>query len=540
VTEIYFAIGWMSKRFFITTPIYYSNDVPHIGHAYSTLIADTYARFKRLLGYEVKFSTWVDENSQKIVQKAEEAGRELYAYLDEFAQKHIAVWDALSISYTDFIRTTGRAVKSLVRWVNFQYDHHAFVQQILAAVHAKGDDIYQGEYEGLYCVGCEAFKKESDLIEATGQYDGISAGTKVCPDHPNRLLDVIKEKNRFFALKKYQGFLEKLYSDRPDFVIPDRRFAEVKSFVEGGLEDFSISREGKTFGIPLPFDQASVSYVWFDALLNYVTVCQQDGFWAEDTEKVHVLGKDISRFHAIYWPAMLESAGLPTPEKEIVTGFFTVDGQKMSKSLGNVVNPVEVVEKYGRDALVFYLLYDIPIGTDGDFSWERFHHTYDAILCNSWGNLVNRVVTLCVKNWITSWKLQVASDRFDWAGDIEHNYLSQAQLKSYLDDWYKTVQKANEYMQIEQPWSKLKDDATREDGIRDLQFLLWVVKQLAVLSAPILVEGFAKMQKILGNELLDKLDSGSSPEWQGIFENLLAMEEFGVNLQPEILYQRVE
>ena len=164
------------------------------------------------------------------------------------------------------------------------------------------------------------------------------------------------------------------------------------------MEDFSISREGKTFGIPLPFDKSSVSYVWFDALLNYVTVCQDDDFWVEDTEKLHVLGKDIARFHAIYWPAMLESAGLPQPQKEIVTGFFTIDGQKMGKSLGNAINPVEVVETYGRDALVFYLLHDIPIGTDGDFSTDRFQHTYDAILCNAWGNLVNRVVTLCVKN----------------------------------------------------------------------------------------------------------------------------------------------
>lgn len=535
----------MSKRFFITTPIYYSNDIPHIGHAYSTLIADTYARFKRLLGYEVKFSTGVDENSQKIVQKAEEAGIELYQYLDEFAQKHIAVWDALSISYTDFVRTTGRGVKSMARSVDFQYDHHAFVQKILASVQNKWDDIYQWEYEGLYCVGCEAFKKESDLVEATGQYEGIAAKTKVCPDHPNRLLDVIKEKNRFFKLSNYQWFLEKFYTDKPDFVIPERRFAEVKSFVDGGLEDFSISREGKTFGIPLPFDSKSVSYVWFDALLNYVTVCQQDGFWAKDTEKVHVLGKDISRFHAIYWPAMLESADLPTPDKEIVTGFFTVDGQKMSKSLGNVVNPVEVVEKYGRDALVFYLLYDIPIGTDGDFSWERFHNSYDAILCNSWGNLVNRVVTLCKKNDVIAGVLDSSlawewQSWFDWAKDIEVNYLSQAQLKLYLDNWYKTVQKANEYMQIEQPWTKLKDDTRREEGIRDLQFLLWVVKQLAVLSSPILVDGFATMQKIFGNELLHKLDSGSSPEWQGTFEKMLVMEEFSVDLQPEILYQRVE
>jgi len=533
----------MTKRFFITTPIYYSNDIPHIGHAYSTLIADTYARFKRLLGYEVKFSTGVDENSQKIVQKAEEAGIELYQYLDEYAQKHIAVWDALSISYTDFVRTTGRGVKSLARWVDFQYDQ----------VYNKGDDIYQGEYEGLYCVGCEAFKKESDLVEATGQYEGIAAKTKVCPDHPNRLLDVIKEKNRFFALKKYQKFLEKFYSDKPDFVIPERRFAEVKSFVDGWLEDFSISREGKTFGIPLPFDSKSVSYVWFDALLNYVTVCQQDGFWTEDTEKVHVLGKDISRFHAIYWPAMLESAGLPTPDKEIVTGFFTVDGQKMSKSLGNVVNPVEVVEKYGRDALVFYLLYDIPIGTDGDFSWERFHNSYDAILCNSWGNLVNRVVTLCKKNDVTSgiigsWLNSEWQSWFDWAKDIEVNYLSQAQLKLYLDNWYKTVQKANEYMQTEQPWTKLKDETKREEGIRDLQFLLWVVKQLAVLSAPILTEGFVKMQRIFGNEDIAALQSSivsytsrpSSSKWHESFADILAMEDFSVDLQPEILYQRVE
>jgi methionyl-tRNA synthetase len=540
---LYFAIGLMSKRFFITTPIYYSNDIPHIGHAYSTLIADTYARFKRLLGYEVKFSTWVDENSQKIVQKAEEAGIELYQYLDEYAQKHIAVWDALSISYTDFVRTTGRGVKSMARWVDFQYDHHAFVQKVLASVQSEGDDIYQWEYEGLYCVGCEAFKKESDLVESTGQYEGIAAKTKVCPDHPNRLLDVIKEKNRFFALKKHQGFLEKFYSDTPDFVIPERRFAEVKSFVDGGLEDFSISREGKTFGIPLPFDRSSVSYVWFDALLNYVTVCQQDGFWTKETEKIHVLGKDISRFHAIYWPAMLESAGLPMPDKEIVTGFFTVDGQKMSKSLGNVVNPVEVVEKYGRDALVFYLLYDIPIGTDGDFSWERFHNSYDAILCNSWGNLVNRVVTLCKKNDVISGVLDSSlvsewQSWFDWAKDIEVNYLSQAQLKLYLDNWYKTVQKANEYMQIEQPWTKLKDDARREEGIKDLQFLLWVVKQLAVLSAPILVDGFTKMQGILGNKDISTLDSSLHSKWQ--FEKILAMEEFAVDLQPEILYQRVE
>lgn len=532
VMLIYFAIVDMTKKFFITTPIYYSNDIPHIGHAYSTLIADTYARFKRLLWYEVKFSTWVDENSQKIVQKSEEAGIDLHDYLDSFAVKHQAVWDALDVSYTDFIRTT-------------QPDHKVFVQKILQQVHDAGKDIYQWEYTWLYCVWCEAFKKESDLIEATGQYENVAAGTKVCPDHPNRDLDRIQEKNWFFKLTEYQEFLEKFYAKNPTFVIPERRFAEVKAFVKWWLEDFSISREGKTFGIPLPFDNKSVAYVWYDALLNYVTVCQRDNFWQQDTEKVHVLGKDISRFHAIYRPAMLESAWLPAPDKEIVTWFFTVDGQKMSKSLGNVVNPVEVVEKYGRDGLVFYLLYDIPIGSDGDFSWERFRSTYDAILCNSWGNLVNRVVTLSLKNEITSGVLDSSLRSewqawFAWAGDIQKDYLDVAQLKWYLDDRYRTVQKANEYMQTEQPWTKLKDETTKAEWIKDLQFLLWVVKQLSVLSAPILTEWFTKMQGILGNTMLSQMDSKSTPAWQEIFGELLSMEDFSVKLNPHILYQRVE
>jgi len=570
----------MGKKFFVTTPIYYSNDIPHIGHAYSTLIADTYARFKRLLGYEVKFSTWVDENSQKIVQKAAAAGVDLYDYLDDYAHKHLAVWDALDISYTDFVRTTGRSVTSEKRGVDFQYDHHKLVQKILQEVYDRWD-IHKGTYEWHYCVGCEAFKKHSDLIPAMGEYEGIAEWTLVCPDHPNALLDIIKEENWFFGLKKYQWFLDKIYADNDSFIIPARRFAEVKSFVQSWLEDFSISREGKTFGIPLPFDSSSVSYVWFDALLNYVTVCQDDDFWSEDTEKIHILGKDISRFHAIYWPAMLESAGLPQPHTEIVTGFFTIDGQKMSKSIGNVINPVEIVEKYGRDALVFYLLYDIPIGTDGDFSTERFHHVYDAILCNAWWNLVNRVVTLCKKNEIVSWKIydtedfylrkfarwssieqvpeisklfslieaqkftakysDISFDDNNWTKDILENvYLNKWLLQKYIQDWYKIVQKANEYMQTEQPWTKLKDISTKEEWIKDLQFLLWVVKQLTVLSAPILVEGFAKMQGILGNEELQKIDSVSGTKWQGVFAEVLAMEEFAVDLQPEILYQRIE
>ncbi len=543
----------MTQKFFITTPIYYSNDIPHIGHAYSSFIADTYARFKRVLGYQVKFSTGVDENSQKIVQKAEEAGIPLIEYLDSFATKHKAVRDALDISYTDFIRTT-------------QPDHKAFVQSILQQVYDKGEDIYQGEYVWLYCVGCEAFKKATDLVEATGQYEGIPAGEKVCPDHPNRHLDQIKEKNRFFKLSKYQNFLADFYKLHPDFVIPQHRFNEVISLVTSGVEDFSISREGKTFGIALPFDTGSVAYVRYDALLNYVTVCQRDGFWATDTEKVHVLGKDISRFHAVYRPAMLESAGLPLPNKEIVTGFFTVDGQKMSKSIGNVVNPVEVIEKYGRDALIFYLLYDIPIGSDGDYSNERFVNTYNGVLLGWRGNLVSRVTNIAAKNGITEAKnishpewnegsidsslRSEWQNRFQNFDNIQADYLDKAQLKTYLDNRYQVVQKANEYMQSNAPRTKLKDESTKEEWIKDLQFLLYVIKNLALLSAPILTQGFVRVQEILWNSELSALsswgtaegsmDSSLRSEWQRTFQELLDMTEFSVNLTPGILYNRVE
>lgn len=241
----------MDKKFFITTPIYYSNDIPHIGHTYSTLIADISSRYKRLLGYEVKFSTGVDENSQKTVMKANEMNMEVMAYLDLYAGKHKEIWDSLNMSYTDFIRTTSEK-------------HRSFVRQVLQKTYENGD-IYQGEYEGLYCVGCEAFKKETDLIERDGKL--------VCPDHLKEP-EKIKEKNWFFKLSKYENALLKFYEERPDFITPSFRFNEMIAFVKGGLEDFSISRETNKFGIPLPFDPTQVTYVWYDALLNYLTVCQ--------------------------------------------------------------------------------------------------------------------------------------------------------------------------------------------------------------------------------------------------------------------------
>jgi methionyl-tRNA synthetase len=295
------------KPFFVTTPIYYSNGIPHIGHSYASIIADVIARYRRMEGFEVKFSTGVDENSQKVVEKAAEAGQGIMEYADSMAAEHRAVWDGLDISYTDFIRTTEKR-------------HHDLVREVLQKTYDSGD-IYEGVYEGFYCVGCEAFKKPSDLTS-----EGL------CGDHLKKP-EVIKEKNWFFRLSKYQQKLLKFYEEHPDFVLPKNRFNEVIEFLkQEELEDLSISRETNTFGIPLPFDESQVTYVWYDALLNYVTVCRggDERFWPAD---LHVVGKDIIRFHAVYWPAMLMAAKMELPKNILATGHFTIDGQKISKSL---------------------------------------------------------------------------------------------------------------------------------------------------------------------------------------------------------------
>lgn len=526
------------KKFFITTPIYYSNDIPHIGHAYSSFIADVYARFHRMIWYDVKFSTWVDENSQKTVQKAMDLGMETMEYLDLYAGKHQDLWDALRISYTDFIRTTSPK-------------HKEFVQSVLQKVYDNWD-IYQWEYIGLYCIGCEAFKKESDLIQATGEYEWIPKWTMVCPDHPNRLLEYIKEKNWFFRLSKYENKLKDLYQANPGFVQPQHRYNEVIAFVNGGLEDFSISRETNKFGIPLPFDESQVTYVWFDALLNYITVCQwgDEAYWTDETEKYHVLWKDIVRFHAIYWPAMLISAGYSLPNKEVATWFFTVDGQKMSKSLWNVVNPVEVVEKYWRDALVYYLLSDMSIWSDGDFSWDRFKTTLDTHLLWWWGNLVSRVSNIAAKNGITKGKLHTIDlsvfTMEEWDGTVfvkdaeslfstfKRSFFDTTDLNWYIRMRYKTVQASNSLMQSTEPRKLFKDEATKQQAVEIIETLLWIIKQLTIFSSFILLDSTEKVAEILGNEQLKNALS------QNDLLSVYWLEEFDVNLTPGILYAKVE
>ncbi len=417
------------KTFYVTTPIYYSNGIPHIGHAYASFIADVIAKHRRNLGYEVKFSTGVDENSQKVVEKAAEAKMEIMEYCDSMAAKHQAVWDGLGITYTDFVRTTTP-------------EHKTFVQGVLQKSFDNGD-IYLGEYEGLYCVGCEAFKKPSDLTE-----DGL------CPDHKKKP-DVIKEQNYFFRLSKYEARLKKLFAENPDFIFPRSRGNEVVAFIEEGLEDFSISREGSTFGIPLPFDKNHVTYVWYDALFNYVSACQNgdERFWPAD---VHVVGKDIIRFHAIFWPAMLLSAGYALPKNIVTTGYFTIDGQKISKSLGNAIDPVEFCGQYPKELLLLYLLTSFPIGQDGDFSVEQAVNAFNAKLANNLGNLLNRFLVLSLKeggkiDGETDAELAAKETAFV---ETFQKAMASYDLRSALESAFEFADALNKFVDTKKPWDK--------------------------------------------------------------------------------------
>jgi methionyl-tRNA synthetase len=359
----------MDNKFYITTPIYYINDKPHVGTALTTIVADVLARFYRERGEDVLFTTGTDEYSEKVVDAAAKAGESVEAYTDRTAAIWESTWEKLGISNTDFIRTT-------------EPRHAETVKDIWNRVDAAGD-IYLGTYEGLYCKGCEEFKKENELV------DGL------CPIHhtePER----VSEQNYFFRLSNYQKPLLDLYETNPEFVAPANRFNEVKAFVERGLEDISISREGKTWGIPVPKDDNQKIYVWFDALINYISSVGVD-WWEQHPADIHAVGKDILRFHAVIWPAMLLSAGLPLPHQVIGNGFLTVDGVKISKSLGNTIDPLALAAKYGNDALRYFLLREIPFGEDGDFSEVKMKERYNADLANGLGNFAARVLTLAEK-----------------------------------------------------------------------------------------------------------------------------------------------
>jgi methionyl-tRNA synthetase len=434
-------------RIYLTTAIDYVNNRPHLGTAYEKIAADVIARYHRLIGDETRLVMGNDEHSQNVFRRAAEAGLDPLVYCDQMEAEFRAVWAELNISFDDFIRTTEPRHKSAVQ---------ALVQRAF-----DSGDVYEGVYEGWYCVSCEEFKPEKTLVN--GQ----------CPVHQTTP-DWIKEKNYFFRLSKYRDALLEHYAAHPGFVAPEPRRNEMLRLLEGGLEDISVSRAGQAWGIPLPFDPANVVYVWYDALINYAAAVGFgtdpelfDRWWVQTGEPArrvaHLVGKDITRFHCVVWPAMLLSAGLPLPTQIFGHGWVLFKGEKMSKSLGTVVDPLEAVSRFGPDPLRLFLTKEIVFGNDGDFSWDRFEEKYNADLANNLGNLVSRLTSMADRyqqgavhgcpadDAAAALREAAAACERTWREAMEDLALDRAAAIVF-----QLVDRVNEYIAAQTPWHAAK------------------------------------------------------------------------------------
>lgn len=419
----------MSKNFYITTTLPYTNSDPHIGFATELIKADVIARWQRLNGQEVFFNTGTDEHGLKIYQNAQEAGLNPREYCDPYAAKFKSLKEALDLTFTNFIRTTD--------------EHHVVAAQEFWKRCEAAGDVYKKNYQVKYCVGCELEKQESDLENGH------------CPFHPNRELETIEEENYFFRFSNYTEKLLKFYEAHPDFVIPNHRFNEIKNFVASGLQDFSISRLKSKMpnGVPVPGDDSQVMYVWFDALVNYISCLG----WPDEKNNftkfwpgMQVCGKDNLRQQTAMWQAMLMSAGLPNSTQVLVFGFLTANGEKISKSAGNGVDPFEFASKYGSDTLRYYLLTDILPFEDGDFSEDRLRIKYNADLANGLGNLAARVATLLEKNEIAT-NLEINFANLAWASDFE-KIITAYKFNEALNILWQQVRDCNEKLSSAAPW----------------------------------------------------------------------------------------
>jgi methionyl-tRNA synthetase len=494
--------------FSITTPLYYVNDLPHIGSAYTTIAADVVSRFHRLAGYDVLMITGTDEHGQKILRTAEERGVLPQSHCDEVAAGFDRLWQQLNIAYDRFSRTTAPR-------------HAVVVEEFFQRVWNQGD-IYLGQQQGWYCVSCEEFKEERDLLPE-----------KRCPIHTNKTVEWRDEQNYFFRLSKYQEALETLYAEQPDFIQPETRRNEVLSFVKRGLQDFSISRLNLDWGFPVPTDPKHTLYVWFDALLGYITALLPadaapsletalNHWWPIDT---HLIGKDILRFHAVYWPAMLMSAGLPLPRRVFGHGFLTKDGQKMGKSLGNTLDPVRLVEQYGSDAVRFYFLKEIEFGKDGDFSENRFINVLNADLANDLGNLLNRTLKMAVRYCDGKVPEVNAGDLPDGHAlkllgqslteDVGEAY-RQMQFSRACTKVLSLVQASNKYLDEQAPWSLYKQKKQAETEAV-LYAVLESVRLAAFLLAPVIPN--------ISNDIYTQLGFGVDFNHQSIGDELLYKEQ---------------
>jgi methionyl-tRNA synthetase len=448
-------------RFYVTTPIYYVNDAPHIGHAYSTVNADAVARWHRQLGDDTFFLTGTDEHGLKVQRAAEANGVSPQQWADTTVERFREAWKLLEITNDDFIRTT-------------EARHYSAVRELLQTVYDNGD-IELGTYEGLYCVACEAYYTADELV-----------GGELCPIH-GRPVEHVTEENYFFKLSRYQDRLLDWYERHPGFVQPEGKRNEALGFIRGGLQDFSVSRTSISWGVPLPWDPKHVTYVWFDALTNYITAVG----YGSDEERfrtwwpgVHVIGKDILRFHCVYWPAMLLSAGIDPPSEIHVHGFLLVGGEKMSKTKLNQIAPEELVDEFGVDGFRYHFLRDVPFGPDGDFSYEGMVARYNADLANNFGNLLSRVTTVVTKKCdgvgpaprAESPLAALARGVYDdaaaaWSAVLPHEA---------LDATWRLIRDANSYLEANEPWKM--DPGPDVDAV--MGDALEVLRIVAILASP--------------------------------------------------------